>query len=881
MSSKISVRNTGGRHIKVSGKNSNDSINEMLEAQFPDDVEVAQLDLVKDLNDEFFVTGYEMVQSLAPLSNFAARKLKLFIDLLARMHGHFVEEKSLNQEMQQTVNSAQEKLKLSLEITAVWNDTVNDLRENLEEAWRQADAAHQREVDMASNVDYGLVMGIDQKVNPTTADTAKTTKDMWLRGLVFRERDRVTRELKEYHKRLETNRFYSFSLEAIIEDHRSTISKQQLRVKHFEKELFKLEHKQRITVENYDQQINEQRREIEALNVENSTMRSFERKFLAAKTLSENLKQAIEKVSRENFTLQKANHHKEDQIFQLKVQLNNLESENRALRREKQEIEYRCRSSGRELKKKDEIQRLLMRRFHHLTKKNTELAEQDLTRANEMLGMEKKLSITIAQLDEAIQHKDAAERSKDKLRAEIGNLNGVMASVRFDLVTQRHRTQEIQLTLDRAHATLDEKDVQIHKLTKEHNEFLVETNDLNKTIESLEESVASKASKLNELQGKLQEKQVEYLKVKQQLEMLHSEKIMLQRSNTVCGQDRQTLQNINSKQAFQINQLSNQLSMHEKETIALKNQIDQINNLVKHKQTEIHGKERALKSVRSELHEMKLRSGQLQSTIEDDERRFKTITIRLDEERQNKNLVGQQMMRRNGELSVQVEKLTMMQLALNRGTVQYNQRIEDIRLLKTEITNLRLSKECLERAVANTADMRREIVRLERQLVRERLHVAAFTDEMKHPYRIHRWRLLRGHDPQRFELIIKIQALLKRNIRLTVERGNLESKLKDMQRMYDALKQQLVHHSDPHVKDRLWQQQRINQRQSRQLRAMKAELAINEIDLEARDVIIGEYKNALRKEKEPSARIVNSIVKPTLEDKFTDQVIQSSSSVIG
>ncbi|XP_051862503.1 cilia- and flagella-associated protein 58 [Drosophila albomicans] len=875
--SKRSARGKRGRTPSKGSATTIDGLNEMLDAQFPDDFNVAQLDLMNDLGEEFFANSYEMVQHILQVSKFAARKLKGFVDLLARLHGHYTEEKALTASMQEKVGAAQQKLKVSLEVTFSYDSMLNELRDALAEAWRTADAAHHREVDLHTNIDYGYA---DQQTKQAPVESTKSTKEMWLRGVIFRERDRLARELKEHQKRLETNRFYSGSLEGIIEDHRATISRQQMRVKFFETEMFKLEHKQREMVESYDEQFLVQRRDIESLTNMNSNLRAFERKYQSAKALTENQRQVIERILHNNFTLQKVNHRHEEQIFHLKAVLSNLESDNRGLRREKQELDYRGRSNVREIKKKVELHMLLMRRFHQLTKKNNELIEQDLLKSNELTGAEKRLAIAMSKLDETTKQKEEAERYKDKLRAEITTLNGVLASVRFDLITQRGRTQDTQLLLDRAHVSLDERDEQIHKLIKERNDALAEVNELNKTIERLEEHVALKTTKLQEVQEQLQQKQTEYLRIKQQMEILHSEKIMLQKSNAVCGQDRQKLQNINTKQTFQINQLCNQLASHEKENISLKNQIDQINNLVKHKQTEIHAKERMLQNVRNELHEMKIRSGQLQHTIEDDEQRFKKITFRLDEERQNKNLIGQQMMRRNGELRVQQEKLSMMQLALNRGTMQYNQRIEDIRLLKTEITNLRMTKECLERAVSSTANMRREIVRLERQLVRERLHVAAFTDEMKHPYRIHRWRLLRGQDPQRFELIVKIQALLKRNISMTVERTNLEQKVHDVQRKYEALKQQLLHVSDPQIKDRLWRQQCINQRQGRKLRAMKAELAINEIDLEARDVIIGEYKNALRKQEEPSPGIVNSIVKPVVDNPYTDQIIQSSSSAV-
>ncbi|XP_034487132.1 cilia- and flagella-associated protein 58 [Drosophila innubila] len=849
-----------------------------LEEQFADHVNVAELDLIKDLDSEFFTNSYDLVQQLVPISSFAAGKMKRFVDILARMHTHYSNEVAASTEMQEKVNAAQKKLRLTLELTDTSNAMVEEMRESLAEAWRNADAAHNRETMLYGNIDSAYS---EQPLKQSLeVDNTKNQNDMRFRALVFRERDRLARELKEHQKRLETNRFYSESMEGIIEDHRKMISTQQTRIKLSEREVFKLEHKLRICVETYDEKIHSQRKEIGTLFLANQNLRYCEKNYIDCKALNENLKQIIDKLSQENFNLQKINHRKEEEINHTKGLLTALESDVRALRRERAELDFRCRSILREMKKKDEIHLVLNRRFDQLSKKNSGLIEQELLLTNELMNVNKKLNIVTAKLDEALRQKEEGERSREKLRVEITNLNDNVSSIRYELVVQRGRTQETQFLLDSANILLDEKDAKMHKIVKERNDLVVESNALSKTIETLEDHVALKSERLAKMQEQLQHKQQEFQALKQQMETVHTEKVILQRSFAVCGQDRQTLQNINAKQAFQINQLCSQFATHEKETITLKNQIEQMHGLVKHKQNEIHAKERQLKSVRMELYEMKMRSGKLQHTIEEDEKRFKKITTTLEDERKSKNLAGKQMIRRNGELIMLREKLDMMQLALSRGTVQYNQRIDDIRLLKTEITNLRMSKDCLERSISSSVNMRHEVVRLERQLVRERLHVAAFTEELKHPYRIHRWRVLRGSDPHKYELIGKIQALLKRNIRLTVERRNLENKVQDVQRLYDTLKQQLQHVPDPSMQERLWLQQRINQRQIRKVKAMKAELAINEIDLQTRDVIIGEYQNALKKQMQPNPAIVQSVsCHSNLNEKFTKAIFQDSSSL--
>lgn len=93
--------------------------------------------------------------------------------------------------------------------------------------------------------------------------------------------------------------------------------------------------------------------------------------------------------------------------------------------------------------------------------------------------------------------------------------------------------------------------------------------------------------------------------------------------------------------------------------------------------------------------------------------------------------------------------------------MQYNNRLDDIRLLKIEICNLRSQRNLLTRGLANTVDMRHEVLQLNRDLTQERVKSRALEDEMSTPMNIHRWRKLSGKDPEKMDLIVKIQTLQK------------------------------------------------------------------------------------------------------------------------
>lgn len=212
-----------------------------------------------------------------------------------------------------------------------------------------------------------------------------------------------------------------------------------------------------------------------------------------------------------------------------------------------------------------------------------------------------------------------------------------------------------------------------------------------------------------------------------------------------------------------------QIDKLEKDKIALKLEIQNTNIILQH--------------TRTELKEKKIENERLYKTLSDDEIKLMKLRKDLDNTTNEKDLIGTQMIRRNDEIGLLNEKINIIQMALDRGTkdvvnhhtqfayqtfsvfrageAQYNKRLDDIRLLKIEVGNLRSQRNLLTRGLANTADMRQEVLQLNRVVTQERVRSKALEQEMMTPMNIHRWRKLSGKDPDKMELISKVQALQK------------------------------------------------------------------------------------------------------------------------
>jgi len=71
-----------------------------------------------------------------------------------------------------------------------------------------------------------------------------------------------------------------------------------------------------------------------------------------------------------------------------------------------------------------------------------------------------------------------------------------------------------------------------------------------------------------------------------------------------------------------------------------------------------------------------------------------------------RDLIGAQLVRRNDEVSLLYQKMKMVDLTMHKGELQYNERLEDIRILKLEIRNLRCKNYVLQKHNQDANDLR-------------------------------------------------------------------------------------------------------------------------------------------------------------------------------
>merc|ERR1712136_158104 len=207
---------------------------------------------------------------------------------------------------------------------------------------------------------------------------------------------------------------------------------------------------------------------------------------------------------------------------------------------------------------------------------------------------------------------------------------------------------------------------------------------------------------------------------------------------------------------------------------------------------------------KTQLEQMEKEVAKLQQVIRESDAERKRQMKELDQVISERDILGTQLVRRNDELALLYEKIKIQQSTLNKGEIQYRQRLEDIRILKLEVYHT------------------------QRELLRERTRCKALEEELENPMNIHRWRKLEGSDPSAYEMIQKVQALQKRLISKTEEVVDKELLIQEKEKLYIELKHILARQPGPEVAEQLRIYQETLRSKTKQMKRLASELNMYE-----------------------------------------------------
>ncbi len=313
----------------------------------------------------------------------------------------------------------------------------------------------------------------------------------------------------------------------------------------------------------------------------------------------------------------------------------------------------------------------------------------------------------------------------------------------------------------------------------------------------------------------------------------------------------------------QIEQLKEEIASKDQAIVKEHFDLQRSEKIRENVQNELNRKDQLIQSNHELIHQQETELKTLTTTLRRMDEEALAQRKEYDQVINQRDILGTQLIRRNDELALLYEKLRIQQSALKKGEAQYSTRVEDIRILRIKLKDSIRENFVNKGTGPQVEELRREILRLQRELLQEKTKVTALSEELENPMNVHRWRKLEGSDPATFELIQKIQTLQRRLIAKTeevVEKGLI---IQEKEKLYSELKAILARQPGPEVAEQLTVYQQNLKKKSIQLKAMASELNMYQAQ-------VNEYKY----EQEKLSRELTDMKKKYYQQKRKEKVVE-------
>ncbi|XP_072477797.1 cilia- and flagella-associated protein 58 isoform X4 [Notamacropus eugenii] len=550
-------------------------------------------------------------------------------------------------------------------------------------------------------------------------------------------------------------------------------------------------------------------------------IQKLEQQLKEQKILNERAAKELEQFQMRNTKLQQEN---EQHVLACEQISQENQQKTLELKAKEEEIHQMRLDIGR----LNKMRELIHKKLHQAEDQKAEVEQTKEILKNQIGGLEKELEIAKKQgeldkkaMDELLRERDIL--NKNLLKAVIATQKQVDL-VKLHEQNKRHLEEEIQNYKDEA----QKQRKIIFQLEKERDRYINEASDLTQRVLTNMEDIKVREMQIFDYRKKIAESETKLKQQQNLYEAVRSDRNLYSK-NLIEAQDEITEMKRKLKiMTHQVDQLKEEISSKEAALVKLHLEHQRIE---KEKET--------LKAELQKLRQQALETKHFIEKQEAEERKLLRIIAEADAERlrqkkeldqviSERDILGSQLVRRNDELALLYEKIKIQQSVLNKGESQYNQRIEDMRILKLEIKKLRREKGILAKSVANVEELRQELFHMQREFLKERTRCRALEEELENPMNIHRWRRLEASDPSTFELIQKIHTLQKRLISKTEEVVEKELLLQEKEKLYVELKHILARQPGPEAAEQLQLYRHTLREKTKQLKVLSSELNMYE-----------------------------------------------------
>ncbi|XP_063978524.1 cilia- and flagella-associated protein 58-like [Diachasmimorpha longicaudata] len=707
-------------------------------------------------------------------------------------------------------------------------ETIAKLKEEITAASKLADAAHTREQNAQEIIENSrlTISKLNQEIEQRNRqlaldDDSAVTKQ---KDSLVKEKERLTNEVETLKQRIKSMSKYTEELETKANDcdqrmnkmqenmdiQMNEISKERIIRERLEKELLSL-----------DEQIKGKNTQLATANSAIKTITNnaakLENSLKEQKNSNEKLRKEVSKlmVARMNIQTETDNAHRKIEEMEKLVNEKSkmyklLEHEMKRLKEEMAKCKAESSWAANKYLKIDIARSKVEKDAQtiRLTLKNTEIEVDSLKR---QLVDEKKATEAV------MRERETAAKVVRNLKETLRRMEQVM-----DVCEQSKR--KIESELEEAMQILTASSKRIQMLETERDKYCHEIKQLHQQTSHYTDQVKLKDMEILEFKNQLSDLESNFRQQQNLFEAVRAERNAYSKNLTIAKDDITELRDKMKLMNGQIEQLKEDLTTKETNSTKAEFLLSKAEKEKEAARHEAQSLRKDLFDLRRDIEERIKEEKCLRNTVKMADMDINRLKKEIDAVMNERNILGTQLVRRNDELSLQYSKIKILHGTISRGEAEHVRKLEDIKLLKSEVTKLRTEKDILSKNLNNISDLRVEIFHLNRDLTRERRKVIALEEQVQNPLNIHRWRKLEASDPSTMELLKKVQILQKRILKLSSELIERDEKIKETEKLYMDLREMLSKQPGPELIGNFDKTQKALRQRGKKMKCVVAEL---------------------------------------------------------
>lgn len=518
-------------------------------------------------------------------------------------------------------------------------------------------------------------------------------------------------------------------------------------------------------------------------------------------------------------------HELSSELEKQKILNNKFDDEIKEKQKGIEEVEQEIKHIKKDIAAKNELREVAAEKVSEVDKQKTE-AE------NKVEQLTKSIS-SIRDSDMGMVNKEIEnlEKQSSQLRQELDILRkkhiGSEKTTKAvsDLIIL-NKNGKINLGLE---IRILEEEIEHHKhsirlLLAEKEKYEHDAEVANQQYYTCLEELKLQEMQIHELNKKITSDQMK-LKQKQSLyESVRSDRNLFSKQLLDAQDEIQTLKRKFRSMNQQIDQMKEDISSKDHAIVKehfLHHSVDKERELLKNELTKIRKQVQASEGI---IENQRVEILKLQRIIDEADQERQRQRNELSSVISERNLLTNQLMKRNEELNEMYEKIKTQRGDLKVGERNYLKYCEQLLELQVKIRDLVAVHNDTIVGISNYDELKFKNVQLEKEILKEETKSRALMDELEVPMNVHRWRILESSDPKRFDKILQIQSLQKQLVSMSDKVIQNDLLIQEKEKVYIELKNVIARHPGPEVEEQILVYQQTLKDKNKQLAAMNQEL---------------------------------------------------------